>query len=154
MGKARLLNLPNAAARLILTCSHPRPFCLHLGDRALAPCVLAPYMYMQRQKQETNKQAMEGKDAKNIWQRHKANKHGRLGKQRNKKASKQTRRQTSKKTNKRWHPRGTNVGLDRMSMALLCWSMDDTLASKTDAWICKQACKDAYKANGWRNQAW
>ena len=32
--------------------------------------------------------------------------------------------------------------------------MDDTLASKTHAWTCKQACKDAYKANGWHKQAW
>ena len=32
-------------------------------------------------------------------------------------------------------------------------SMDDTLASKTHAWTCKQACKDAYKANGWHKQA-
>ena len=36
-----------------------------------------------------------------------------------------------------------NIGLDRMSIASLCWSMDDTLASKTHAWTCKQACKDA-----------
>ena len=32
--------------------------------------------------------------------------------------------------------------------------MDDTLESKTHAWTCKQACKDAYKANEWHKQAW
>ena len=32
--------------------------------------------------------------------------------------------------------------------------MDDTLASKTHAWACKQACKDAHKPNGWHRQAW
>ena len=32
-----------------------RPFCLHLGDCALAPCVLAPCVYMQRQRQETSR---------------------------------------------------------------------------------------------------
>ena len=100
---------------------------------------------------------MEGKDAKSIWKRHKTNKHGRHGKQRNKKASKQARRQTSKKAikqakwqtskkaSKRWCPWGKNVGLDQMSIVSLCWSMDDTLASKTHAWTCKKACKDAKK---------
>ena len=42
MREAKPLNLLNIAAWLISTCSHPRPFCLHLGDRALAPCILAP----------------------------------------------------------------------------------------------------------------
>ena len=37
---------------------------------------------------------MEGKDAKSIWKRHKADKHDRHGKQRNKKANKQARKQT------------------------------------------------------------
>ena len=32
--------------------------------------------------------------------------------------------------------------------------MDDTLASKTYAWTCRQTCKDAQKANGWHKQAW
>ena len=32
--------------------------------------------------------------------------------------------------------------------------MDDALSSKTHAWTCKQACKDAQKANGWHKQAW
>ena len=143
MGEARPLNLLNIATWLISTCLHPRPFCLRLGHRALAPCVLTPCVYMQRQRQETSKLAMEGKVAKSIWKRHKANKHDRHGKQRNKKVRKQVRRQKSKKTNKIWCPRGTNVDLDQMSITSLCWSMDDTLASKTHAWTCKQACKDA-----------
>ena len=61
MGEARPINLPNIATWLISTCSHPRPFCLCLGDRALAPCVLALFVYRQRQRQETSRQAMEGK---------------------------------------------------------------------------------------------
>ena len=137
MGEAGPLNLLNIATWLVYTCSHPRSFCLHLGDRALGPCVLAPCVYMQRQRQETNRQAMEGKDAKSIWKWHKADKQDRHGKQRNKKASKQVRRQTSKKADKRWCLRGTNVGLYRMSITSLCWSMDDTLASKTHAWTCE-----------------
>ena len=48
MGEALPLNLLNIAARPIFACSHPHPFCLRLGDHALAPCVLAPYVYMQR----------------------------------------------------------------------------------------------------------
>ena len=55
MGEARPLNLLNTAARFISTCLPPRPFCLRLGDHALAPCVLAPYVYMQRQRQETSR---------------------------------------------------------------------------------------------------
>ena len=143
MAEARPLNLLNIAAWLISTCSHPRPFCLCLGDHALAPRVLAPCVYMQIQRQETSRQAMEGKDAKSIWKRHKVDKYDRHGKQRNKKARKQAKRQTSKKANKRWCPRGTNVGLDRMSITSLCWSVDNTLASKTHAWTCEQMCKDA-----------
>ena len=61
MGEARPLNLLNMAAWLISTSLYPRPFCLHLGDRALAPRVLAPCVYMSRQEQETSKQAMKGK---------------------------------------------------------------------------------------------
>ena len=60
------LNLLNITAWLISTCSHPRPFCLRLGDCALAPYVLTPCVYMQRQRQETSRQAMEGKDLKSI----------------------------------------------------------------------------------------
>ena len=142
MGEARLLNLLNIATWLISTCSHPYPFSLRLGDRALAPSVLAPCVYMQRQRQETSRQEMEGKDAKSIWKRHKADKHDRYGIYRNKDASKQVirqtseitskqaKRQTSKQANKKWCPRGTNVGLDWVTITSLCWSMDDTLASK------------------------
>ena len=39
MGEARPLNLLNTAVWLISICSHPCPFCLRLGDSALAPCV-------------------------------------------------------------------------------------------------------------------
>ena len=94
MGEARPLNLLNIAAWLMSTCSHPHLFCLRSGDHALAPCVLTPCVYMQRQRQETSKQAMEGKGAKSISKRHKADKHDRRGKQRNKEASKQARKQT------------------------------------------------------------
>ena len=48
---------------------------------------------MQRQRQETNRQTMEGKDVKHM-KSHKADKHDRHGKQRIKKASKQAERQT------------------------------------------------------------
>ena len=33
---------------------------------AYNPCIIAPCVYMQRQRQETSRQAMEGKDAKSI----------------------------------------------------------------------------------------
>ena len=66
MGETRPLKLLNIATWLISTCLHLHPFCLRLGDRALAPCVLAPCVYMQRQRQETSRQVMEGKDAKSI----------------------------------------------------------------------------------------
>ena len=75
-------------AWLISTCLHPCPFCLRLGDRALAPCVLAPCVYIQIQRQETSRRAMERKDVKCIRRRHKADKHDRHGKQRSKKANK------------------------------------------------------------------
>ena len=59
-----LLHRPYTLAHIyILTSS---PFCLRLGDHALAPCVLTSYVYMQRQRQETSRQAMEGKDAKGM----------------------------------------------------------------------------------------
>ena len=74
-------------------CSHPRPYYLRPRDRALVPCVLSPCAYMQRQRQETNKQAMKGKDAKCIQRRHKANKHDRHGKQ-------STRKQANKREDK------------------------------------------------------
>ena len=37
-----------------------------------------------------------------------------------KKANQLAKRKTIKKTNRRWCPRGTNVGLDQMSMTSLC----------------------------------
>ena len=46
------LNLLNIAAWLITTCLRLRPFCLSLEDHALALCVLAPCVYIQRQRQE------------------------------------------------------------------------------------------------------
>ena len=55
IGEARPLKLLNIATWLISTSSHPCPFYLRLGDRAFTPCV-----YMQRQRQETSTQAMEG----------------------------------------------------------------------------------------------
>ena len=66
MGGARPLKLLNIAAWFTSTCLRLRLFCLRLEDHALAPCILASCVYMQRQRQETNRQAMEGKDAKNI----------------------------------------------------------------------------------------
>ena len=104
MGEATPLNLLNIAAWLISTCSHPRPFCLCLGDWALAPCV-----NMQRPEQETSRQAMErkrciynaqrvqNKQARQIWQaQHVTGSMTSKDKQTNKKA----RRQTSKQANK------------------------------------------------------
>ena len=71
-GETKPLNLLNIATWLITTCLHSQPFCLRLGDCALALSALAPYVYMQRQRQETSRQAMEGKDAKGMCKRHKA----------------------------------------------------------------------------------
>ena len=115
---------------------HPRSMCVHA-------------------KAETrNRQTSNGRErCKEYMKRHKIDKHDRQGKC-SRKASKQAKKQTSKKTNKRWCPWGTNVGLDQISITSLCWSMDDTLASKTYVWTGKQACKEAYKANGWHKQAW
>ena len=69
MGEARPLNLLNIATWLISICSHPCPFCLHLGDRTLALCILAPSVYMQRQEQETSRQALERKRCVDNMQR-------------------------------------------------------------------------------------
>ena len=46
------------------SCLHPCPFCSLLGARTPAPSILAPCLYMQRQKKHTNRQAkkqMKGK---------------------------------------------------------------------------------------------
>ena len=133
----------HASASLLLV---PRKSCLSS---------IRPHFMCVHAKAETrNHQTSNGrKRCKEYMKRHKIDERDRHGKH-NKKASKQAKKQTSKKTNKRWCPWGINVGLDRMSITLWCWSMDDTLASKTHAWTCKQACKGAYKANGWHKQAW
>ena len=65
-GENKPLNLLNITAWLISTCLRVHPFYLRLGDYALASSVLAPCVYMQRQRQDTNRQAMEGKDAKGM----------------------------------------------------------------------------------------
>jgi len=75
-------------------------------------------VYMQRQRQETNRQAMERKRCVEYMKE--AYNNDRHGKQRNKKASKQVRRLTIKKANKSWCPRVTNVGLDLISITSLC----------------------------------
>ena len=45
-------------------CFHPCPFCLHLGSRTLAPSILAPCVYMQRQKSRQAKKQIKEKHAK------------------------------------------------------------------------------------------
>ena len=80
---------------------------------------------------------MEGKDAKSIWKGIKWISMISM-------VSKEARKQTNKgKSKQKVVSTGTNVDLDPMSIASLYWSMEDTLASKTHAWTCKQACKDA-----------
>ena len=120
MGEARPINLPNIATWLISTCSHPRPFCLCLGDRALTPCVLALFVYRQRQRQETSRQAMEGKIQRAYERGIKQISMIDMARKETRKRAKQARRQRSKKANKRWCSQGTNVGLDRMSITSLC----------------------------------
>ena len=91
------------------TCLHTCPFCLCLGDFALAPSVLTPCVYTQRQRQETNRQAMEGKNAESKWE---GIKQISMISMVSKEAKKQANRQkaTGKKANKRWCPQRTNVG--------------------------------------------
>ena len=127
---------------------------------ASSPFLLAPgrlclsSMCVHAKAKTRNQQTSDGKkDGKSIWKRPIANKHDRHGKH-SRKVSKWVKGQTSKQVNKRGCLRGKNVGLDRVSIASLCWSMDDTLASKTYAWKCKQSCKDAKKADWWHKQAW
>ena len=55
---------------------------------------------------------------------------------------KHTKRQTNMLSNKRGCFTRINVGLDRMSIITLDWSMDDT---QTLARTCRQACKDVKK---------
>ena len=127
------------------------PFLLVLGRLCLSS---APCVYMQRKRQETSRQAMEGKEVKSIWKGIKwINMISMVSKEARKQANKKKGKQVEKQT-KGGVQGGTNVGLDRMSITSLCWSMDDTLASKTHAWTCKQACEDVYEANKWHKQAW
>ena len=138
MGEARSLNLLNITAWLISTRPYPLPFCLHQVDRALAPCILAPCVC-----------TCKGKDKKladKQWKEKMQRAYERGIKQINEidMASKETKKWEGKQARKQnWCPRGTNVGLDRMSITSLCWIMDNTLASKTHSWTCEQACKDA-----------
>ena len=60
MEEARPVKLLNIAAWPMSTCLRLCPFGLRLGVRALAPCILAPCMYMQRKEQE-NQQTSKGK---------------------------------------------------------------------------------------------
>ena len=116
---------------------------------SMCPCSMCVHAKTKTRNQQTNNRRNRCKEH---MERHKTDKHDRHGKQRNQKASKLAKRKTSKKANKRWCPCGTNVGLDRVSIASLCWSVDDTLASKTHAWARKQGCKDAYKPMGGTNK--
>ena len=97
---------------------------------SMRPCSMCVHAKTKTRNQQTSNGR---KRCKEYMKRHKADKHDGHGKQRNKKASKQAKRQTSKKANNGWCPRGKNVSLDRVSISSLCWSMDDTLASKTHA---------------------
>ena len=115
MGEAKSLNLLNTTTWHVSNCLRLHPFFLHLGDRALAPCVLAPCVYMQRQRQETSRQAMEKRDVQIMQYGYKVDKHTskasitcgrRHDKQQDKqakyKANKKGSNQTRKKANKRW----------------------------------------------------
>ena len=100
---------------------YPCPLCLRLGGRTLAPSVFAPYVYMQRQKKQASRQAkkqVEGKacqrqDSKRFQTG--ANEH-----------VKHTKGKHMCYQTKGGCLRRTNVGLDRVSIVPLDWSMDDT----------------------------
>ena len=121
-----------ASGRLCPSSKRPRSMCVHAK--------------VKTRKQQTSNGK---KRCKEHMKRYKADKHNRHGEQGSKDtnkqvirqiskiASRQAKRQTRKRANKRWCPWGTNVDLDWMSIASLCWSMDDTPASKTHAWTCK-----------------
>ena len=141
----------HASASLLLALGKPCP-------SSMCPCFVCVHAKAVTRSQQTSNGRKRCKEygrkrCKEYMKRQKTDECDRHGKH-SRKARKQAKKQTSKKTNKRWCLRGTNVGLDRMSITLWCWSMDDTLANKTHAWTCKQACKGAYKANGWHKQAW
>ena len=94
-----------------------------LMPRRLCPRSKPPFFMCVHAKAKTkkNQHTSNGrKRCKEHMKRHKVDKHDRHGKQRSKKASKQAKKQTSKKAKERWCPQGTNVGLDRMSIASLC----------------------------------
>ena len=78
MGEARPLNLLTIAAWLTSTCLHPCPFCLRLGNRALAPCV-------------DNGKRVQSKQVRQIWQVQHVTKARKLT---NKQERKDTRKQT------------------------------------------------------------
>ena len=119
-GKAKLLNLLNTVAWLTSTCLHP---CLFLfapwrpGLSSIPPRSMCVHARAMTRNQQTNNRRNRCKEH---MERHKTDKHDRHGKQRNQKASKLAKRKTSKKANKRWCPCGTDVGLDRVSIASLC----------------------------------
>ena len=119
-GKAKLLNLSNTAAWLTLTCLRPRLFLF--GPRRSCPGSISHRsMGVQVKAMTKNQQTNNRRNrCKEHMERHKTDKHDSHGKQRNQKTSKLAKRQTSKKVNKRWCPCGTNVGLDRVSIASLC----------------------------------
>ena len=105
-------DIPNTNREIVIGLNHMLayvPFLLVPGDFALAPSVLTPCVYMQRQRQETNRQAMEGKNAESKWE---GIKWISMISMVSKEAKKQANRQkvTGKKANKRWCPQRTNVG--------------------------------------------
>ena len=126
LGGARPPNLLNIAlCVLVSSCLHLCPFCLCLGGRTLAPSVYAPCVYMQRQKKHDSRQARkkqrrQGEFANNILTKKAKHAIKKIG-----------------------CPRRTNVGLDRVLIVPLDWSMDDT---QTHACTCRHSCKDAKEA--------
>ena len=125
MGEARPLNLLNITAWLISTCSHPRPFFL-LALGKPCPSSMCP------------RSMCKGKDKKPVdkqWKEKMQKAYERGIKQISMidMASKETRKKTNKREGKQARKK-TKGGVP---------SMDNTLASKTYARTCKQACKDA-----------
>ena len=119
---ARPPNLLNIAlCELASSCLHLCPFCSCLRGRTLAPSLFTPCVYIQRQKKQASRQAkkqIEGKHAKR-----QASKGCQMGAS---KHVKHMKRQTNMLSNKRGCPRRKNVGLDRVSIVPLDWSMNDT----------------------------
>ena len=124
--QTRLLNLLIVAAWL----NHMlmfAPFLLVLGR--LCPSSMCVHAKAKTRSQQTSNGR---KRYKVHIKRHKADKRDRHGKHRYKDVRKQARRQTSKiankqakrKTSKRWCPRGTNVGLDQISITSFVLNQD------------------------------